>query len=225
MFNFSGTRKPDFSNIKKIDYDEYWRDRGFSMREKLMEREKIFINWIKPSSRVLDIGSGNSRLLYELKQEKNCQVKALDVSPLVIDGLKETDIAGEVADIEADDFSITGEYDYMVVSEVLEHMRDPEVLIKRLAPHTNYLVLSIPNSAFYRFRLGLFFKGRFFTQWRYHPSEHLRYWSHKDFLDWLVAMDLEVVKHKASNGFELKNIWPNMFGHQMCYLVKVKNKE
>jgi hypothetical protein len=64
------------------------------------------------------------------------------------------------------------------------------------------------------------FGWRFFTQWKSHPSEHLRYWSHKDFLDWLSAMNLDVVRAKASNGFELKDIWQNLFGHQICYLTK-----
>jgi len=78
----------------------------------------------------------------------------------------------------------------------------------------------LPNSAFYRYRIGLMFKGRFFTQWLYHPSEHLRYWSHIDFLDWLKALNFNIIEFKSSNGPFLKNIWPNMFGNQICYLVK-----
>lgn len=222
MFYFSGSRKPDFRNIKKSNYDDYWRVRGFSMRDKLMARENIFMDWISPGSKVLDIGCGNSRLLYELIQQKKCQVKAMDISLLVVEGLGKEGIPGETVDIESANFSVSGQYDYIIASEVFEHMRDPEILIDKLKVQTKYLVLSIPNSAFYRFRLGLLLKGRFFTQWRHHPSEHLRYWSHKDFLDWLEAMGLEVVKYKASNGFELKHVWPNMFGHQICYLTRVK---
>ena len=220
MFYFHGDRKPDFKKINKIDYDRYWQNRGFELRDKLMERERIFFNWIKSNSSVADIGCGNSRLLLELKKKKNCQVFGIDVSSLVIDELNKIGIKGDIVDIESKDFNLEKKFDCLILSEVLEHLRHPEDLILKLKKQTKYLLISIPNSAFYRYRFGLMFKGRFFTQWREHPSEHLRYWSHKDFMDWLEAMELEVVEYQASNGFLLKDIFPNLFGHQMCYLVK-----
>jgi len=220
MFYFHGTRKPDFRNIKKIDYDHYWRERGFELRNKLLEREEIFFDWIKAGKSTVDVGCGNSRLLFELKNKKNCRVFGIDISSLVINNLRRMGIEGEIADIESDDFNLNQKFDYLILSETLEHIRNPEDLIARLKDKADYLLISVPNSAFYRYRLGLMFKGRFFTQWRSHPSEHLRYWSHKDFLDWLKAMRLEIVKTKSSNGFLMKDIFPNLFGHQICYLVK-----
>ena len=67
--------------------------------------------------------------------------------------------------------------------------------------------------------------GRFMRQWIAHPSEHLRFWSHKDFLEWLDALGLCVIETKASNGLDVGPIkiyrwFPNLFGHQMVYLCK-----
>ena len=222
MFYFSGTRKPNFSKVKKIDYDSYWVERGFKMRSKLMEREEIFFSWIKDKTNVLDIGCGNSRLLSELKNKKQCTVSGIDISSLVVQNLQQLGIRSMSTNIEDPEFKISGQYDYIVISEVLEHLAQPEDLITKLYNNTKYFIISIPNSAFYRYRLGLMLQGRFFTQWVSHPSEHLRFWSHKDFIDWLKAMNLEIIKSKASNGFWFKDIWSNMFGHQICYLVKTK---
>src|SRR3989338_1954347 len=222
MFYFHQTRKPDFKNIKKIDYNAYWDSRGFALRTKLMERERIFFNLIPQDSRVLDVGCGNSRLLYELKTKKNCLVLGVDISPLVTEGLSKLGIKSRAADIQSADFRVDGHYDYIISSETLEHLASPEDLLGKLCAHTNYFVLSVPNSAFYRYRISLMFFGRFFTQWKYYPNEHLRYWSHTDFLDWLEALNLKVVKYKASNGFELKDLWPNLFGHQICYLAEIR---
>lgn len=221
---FKGTRKPKYKNIKDKDiYNLYWQEKGFVMRDKLMERERIFFKWIKPGTKVLSIGCGNSRLLYELKNRKNCDVYGIDIEPLVIQGLKENNIDAKVADVARDDFDLRNYYDfkfdYIILSEFLEHLALPEVLVNKLKPYTHYFVISTPNSAFYRYRLGLMFNGRFFTQWAQHQAEHLRFWSQTDFIDWLKAMGLRLIKTKPSNGPFLKDAWPNMFGHQICYLV------
>jgi len=197
MFYFRGTRKPNFSKINKLDYDEYWQERGFAMRGKLMEREEIFFSWVSPKSKVLDIGCGNSRLLLELKQKKACEAAGIDISPLVVENLEKNGIRGRIFDLAKDDLALEEKYDYIILSEILEHLSQPEDLIARL-------------------------KGRFFTQWVSHPSEHLRFWSHLDFLDWLKSLNLELVKSYPSNGFWFKNFWPNLFGHQICYLAKTK---
>ncbi len=222
MFYFSGTRKPDYKNLNKDIYNNYWKDRGYIMRDKLMEREIVFLDWIKPNSKVLSVGCGNSRLLYELQKQKQCEVFGIDISPEVVDGLKQNNIPSEVQDITKEDFSLSNNYDYIVMSELLEHLVMPENLLEKVRHSAKHLILSVPNSAFYRYRLGLLFKGRFCTQWAKHPAEHLRYWSHKDFLDWLEALDFQIKESKPSNGFFLKDIWPNMFGHQICYLINKK---
>jgi methionine biosynthesis protein MetW len=223
MFYFSGTRKPNYKNLDKDIYASYWKNRGYKMRDKLMEREYIFLNWIKPNSKVLSVGCGNSRLLYELKKQKQCEVFGIDISPEVVNVLKQNNISAEVQDVIKQDFSLANNYDYIIMSELLEHLVMPEDLLEQVRHKAKYLILSVPNSAFYRYRLGLLFKGRFFTQWAKHPSEHLRYWSHKDFIDWLKALSFKIKEFEPSNGFFLKKIWPNMFGHQICYLIESNN--
>ena len=222
LFYFKNTRRPDFKNVKKFDYNAYWDSRGFTLRTKLMERERIFFNWIRPGSRVLDIGCGNSRLLYELKHKKNCTVLGLDISPKVVGELNRLGVPAKVADLEAGLPADLGRYDYIIASEVLEHLKYPEDLVARLKPLGDRLVVSVPNSAFYRYRLHLMFTGRFFTQWAVHPAEHLRYWSHKDFLEWLGAQGLTLERFKAAAGFELMDLWPNLFCATGCYLARTK---
>ena len=221
---FLGARTPDFRGVGVLDYDEYWRHRGFEISKKLKERETIFVDWIPAGATVLDIGCGNSRLPVALK-EKGCDVRVADVSPKVLEGYQALGFRTMPLDLDKiADASLSGRYDFVIMSEVLEHTRNPEEIIGRLKPLADRFVLSVPNSAFYRYRLHLMFSGRFFTQWVQHPSEHLRYWSHSDFLSWLSAMGLDVEKTVSSNGFGgrsgLKDLWPNMFGHQICYLAK-----
>src|SRR5665213_2001521 len=114
MFYFSNTRKPDFKNISTIDYDEYWRERGFAINNKLKEREEIILRDISAGSRVLDIGCGNSLLPIKLK-EKGCDVSIADLSGEVLKGYKEHGIDGIKLDLQGiTDSSVQGMFDYII---------------------------------------------------------------------------------------------------------------
>ncbi|MEK7069498.1 MAG: class I SAM-dependent methyltransferase [Patescibacteria group bacterium] len=215
-------------DLKNFDYNVYWENRSVKIRQKLLEREGVFFDWIKPKTKVLDIAVGNSGLLSSLKKNKMCDVYAFDISQKVVDAQNEEGIIAEKRDISVDDFNNIRKCDFLILSEILEHLPLPEMLMNKLSDKADFFLISIPNSAFYKFRLSLLF-GRFFKQWIFHPAEHLRFWSHHDFLSWAKAMGFEVVKHQASNGLDvgplkLYKYMPNLFGHQICYLLKAKNK-
>jgi len=230
MFFFHGTRKPNFKNINNLNYNDYWDHQCPALRDKLREREYIFIDLIKPKSKVLDIACGMSPFLIKLKEKKNCEVMAYDISSKAVEEQKKHGIRAETKDISSLDFSLQENFDYVVMSEIIEHLVYPEKLISALKNRTKYFLISLPNSGFYRYRLGLLFRGRFFTQWAYHPAEHLRFWTHIDFLDWLAVLGLEVEQSVASNGLnigpiKLYNLWLNLFGHQIVYLCRINNNE
>lgn len=228
MFYFPFTRKLDYGNLERIDYDEYWKKRGFEINKKLKEREVIMLEHIPAGSRVLNAGGGNSRLSLDLA-EKGCEVVVGDISPIVLEEFRKRGVPTMSLDLEDSSslINMKSQFDYIILSEVLEHMKYPEEVVRALAPHTRYLFLTVPNSAFYRYRIHLLVFGRFFTQWAHYPSEHLRFWSYSDFKDWLKALKLELVKTYPSNGFSLPGMplykwFPNLFCHQPCYLVKGK---
>lgn len=221
---FKYARKPDFKNMEELDYDKYWKNRGATLNSFLRDRDIIIFELINKNSKVADVGCGNSFLPVELLK-KNCRVDCYDVSQIFFSEYNRYGIRTEKLDLNnIGDFNFFSNYDYIILSEVLEHIPGPELVIKKLLQHSKYFIITIPNSAFIVFRLSLLFRGRFFTQWVYHPSEHLRFWSHSDFKDWLRALGLEIVKTTSSNGiFFLKNLWPNMFGFQIVYLVKKRD--
>lgn len=230
MFYFRSTRKPDFSTLKNFNYDTYWQGFGGKLREKFRPREYIFMDWIKEGSTVLDLACGNSPLLLELKNKKKCLVEGYDISSEILKEQERAGIKTEAHDISSKEFRLSKNFDYIIASETIEHIAYPEILLDNIRNNAGYFIVSFPNSAFYRYRLSLLLSGRFFTQWAYHPAEHLRYWSHIDFLDWLEALDFELVKCEASNGLDLGplkpfKLWPNLFGHQMCYLFKSKKSQ
>ena len=229
MVSFLGSRTPDFrAGRQALTYDRYWELNGFSPSQKLYDREIIICNRIPAGSTVLIVGCGTSYLPTALIA-KGCAVTVSDIAPATIAYFAKKGIPGFLLDLESmDGHSFSETYDVVVASEVFEHIRNPERAVEVLARHTRRFLISVPNSAFYRYRLHLLFAGRFFIQWKHHPAEHLRYWSYRDFLEWLRAMDLRLIIAIPANGLSCwglctftKDWWPNLFGHQIVYDCEV----
>ncbi|MBI2534431.1 MAG: class I SAM-dependent methyltransferase [Deltaproteobacteria bacterium] len=67
------------------------------------------------------------------------------------------------ADIEKFDFPYSAEFDYILFADVLEHLRDPEAVLRRSLPclkKDGEVIVSVPNIANLVVRLSLLF-GRF----------------------------------------------------------------
>lgn len=227
---YKWVRTPDFNNLpKNIDYNDYWKFRGWETKKNLKNRELLALDMIDAGKKVIDFGCGNSLLPVKLK-EKGVNMFISDVSNDVLEGYKKYKIPGYTIDLDNLDVGdLPKDFDFIILFEVLEHLKYPERVIEKLSEHTKEFLVTVPNSAAYYYRLSLLFKGRFFTQWVYHPSEHLRYWSHIDFMDWLSAIGLEVVESRASDGMQSKgltpwlpNLWKNLFADRVLYRCRVK---
>lgn len=229
-------RKQEYQE-EGLDYDIYWRwrkrgweqeakrNKGSKQTPSIQERFKIFSDWAPEGSSVLDIGCGSGKLMRYLVENKSCKVLGIDISEEAAQLCKEKGVNALVEDITKDSFELKQDFDIVILSEIVEHLANPEGLIEKIKPHTNYIFLSLPNIGFFPYRLRLLF-GRFPVHDEYHPSEHLRYWTYKDFKDWLRFLDLEILDVKSSNGMlYLKDLFPNMFGFQMCFKVKPKEAE
>lgn len=226
-------RTPEFPCFSIEDYNDYWEHRGWEVNSRLKRREELMLERIPEGARVLDVGCGNSRLPVALK-EKGVNISIADVSSKVLEGYESFGITGKIIDLEQIRHAELGseKYDFIIMSEVLEHIKNSEEVIAYLKPLTKTFLLTVPNSASYQFRYGLLFKGRFFTQWVYHPSEHVRFWSHIDFMDWLSAQGLVVKKVDVTDGFDFRGrwkkfpyFWKNLFGFRMLYECSVEDKD
>jgi len=210
--------------LDKMDYDEYWRERH-RKRMDIKPRFLIFAEVIEPGASVLDIGCGDGTNLAFLVKQRSVQARGLDLSEEAVRLAREKGIEAAIADVTLPDFHIEGSYDYIILSEMLEHIPCPEEVLLKMHGHFRKGVLvTIPNIGFYRHRLRLLC-GRFPVQWVYHPAEHLRYWTVKDFIWWVEQLGYQVKMIRASNGTSLGRLrlykcWPNLWGHQVVFWLE-----
>jgi len=207
-------RRPDFPR-GGFDYERYWRARGQTAG--LPSRALIFAGWIAPGARILEVGCGDGAFAEYLGAARGCRVVAVDVSEAAVALARARGVDAHRRDVIREPFA-RDEFDCVVASEVLEHLALPEELVGALRPSAPRLLVSVPNTAYVFYRVGLGVLGRFPTQWVVHPCEHLRFWSVTDFRAWSRTQGFRVAREAASSGIPILKRWRhNLFGHQMCY--------
>lgn len=211
-----------------LDYDRYWSLQQADIGSNPTERDLLFGWLIEDGSSVLDVGCGTGRLLSFLQTSKpGVRCRGLDVSQTAVDVARGRGCSVEVADVSAADFQLDESFDFIIISEVLEHLPNAEQVLLKLKGHfRKALLVSIPNVGYYPHRLRLLV-GSFPVQTRWHPAEHLRYWTVYDFKQWTRNLGFRIARVQASNGFPiLASAWPNLFGHLIVFeLVAEADRE
>jgi 2-polyprenyl-3-methyl-5-hydroxy-6-metoxy-1,4-benzoquinol methylase len=120
----------------------------------------------------------------------------------------------------AEQFGAGVQFDYIIMSEIIEHLPDPEMLLNALRSHVRKgLIVSIPNTGYHQHRLRLLM-GRFPLQWVVTPGEHLRYWTRIDFHWWARQLGFRVAREFPYEGTPgLKEAWPNLFAAALVYVL------
>ncbi|MDP2586646.1 MAG: methionine biosynthesis protein MetW [Candidatus Komeilibacteria bacterium] len=198
-------------------YEHYWKTRGHSGNR---PRYAIFLSWLTDNIKLLDVGCGDGYFLQAVKSKlNNVEELGLDISAQAIEFCRGRNLNARLFNASDPWDFADKSFDYVVISEVLEHLVNTEEALaeaKRIA--RKGVLVSIPNIALYKHRLRLMFGGRFPKQWAVAPEEHLRYFSLTDFKETLTKLGFTIAEVKAGSGTRiLRNIWPNLFANQICF--------
>lgn len=190
-------------------------------------RARVIAKFVEAGSSVLDIGCGDGTLLAELKRlVPRIHELGVDISDVAVEKALEKGIQARVLDvvIEKDYLDELGQFDYVILAEVLEHVREAEELLTSAARIARRAILvTIPNAGHIRHRLRLLF-GRFpVVLVTHHISEHIRFWTLKDFLWWSESLGLQVQHYLSVYGttkLDLHRRAPGLFSDQLLFVLK-----
>lgn len=223
---------PETARVGVVDYDEYWDKKAQSglgiLSPWRLKRAQVFAQIVVPGDRILDLGVGDGALLAWLIRERAIVGYGLDLSQKAVDycvgqglDVRLSDINQPIADVLRAQFGSDAAFDYVIMSEIIEHLPDPEALLLALRPFARKgLIVSIPNTGYHQHRLRLLF-GKFPLQWVVTPGEHLRYWTLADFRWWARQLGFQVAAVYPYQGTPgLKRVWPALFAAAFVYLLK-----
>jgi hypothetical protein len=212
------------------DYDRYWEQRLSNGQEGLngfqRDRAEWVANRIRRGASVLDIGCGDGGILMYLRGKAAILPMGADVSPVILGHLEGKGITPFPLNLNVEGLSGLPECDHILLFEILEHLQNPEALLKEaLAKARRSVFFSVPNTGYFPYRLR-FLLGSFPVQWRVHPGEHVRFWTLADMRWWLGEMGVsERCELAAYRGLPLLNrLQPGLFGMGLIGEVRSGNR-
>jgi methionine biosynthesis protein MetW len=210
---------------------DYYKNKVYKINRVRREAILSFIG-SKENQLVLDIGCGNGELGKIIKEEKKTIVHGADISDqAIIEAQKGLDLAFK-ANIENNDWIEEikdNRYDKIIISEVLEHLFQPEKLlkdIKKISHKDTEIIITVPNILFWKNRLKLFF-GKFkYVNSGIMDKGHVHFFSWKSLNKLLSSSGYKTILVKnntPTRGTKLiGRIFPGLFSYQ--FLLKVKRK-
>ena len=122
---------------------------------------QVIASWVEPGSKVLDLGCRTGSLLAYLTEHKSIRGTGIEID----EGHAGEAIAKGLSVIHGDIYEEIEDYpdnafDYVILSQALMQVMDPETLIREMLRVGRLCVVSFPNFTHYKNRLQMFFTGR-----------------------------------------------------------------
>ena len=164
----------------------------------------VIADLIEKDKKVLDVGCADGILMKFLKDNKNTNIRGLEISKkkaqeCIAKGL--TVIEGN-AEKDLKQFSDKS-FDYVVLSQTLQAFLNPELVLNELLRVGKKAIITIPNFGYWKVRLHLLLKGTMPItktlpdEWYNTPNLHMC--TIKDFVHFVKSRNIKIFKSIALN--------------------------
>ncbi len=165
---------------------------------------KVIADLIEKDKKVLDVGCADGVLMKFLKDNKNTNIRGLEISKekvqeciakglTVIEGNAEKDLK------QFPDKS----FDYVILSQTLQAFLNPELVLNELLRVGKKAIITIPNFGYWKVRIHLLLKGTMPItktlpdEWYNTPNLHMC--TIKDFVHYVKSRNIKIFKSIALN--------------------------
>jgi methionine biosynthesis protein MetW len=153
----------------------------YSLNERGIGTHQLVTRWVRPESRVLDVGCASGYIMRLLRETRGCTCVGIETGGAAAEARRQGfEVIEGLAPEAFDVAGRRGPFDHVVLADVLEHTPEPEPILRAvaglLAP-TGSVIVSLPNIAYVRARLRVL-RG----EWSYDESgifdrTHLRFFT------------------------------------------------
>ena len=186
---------------------------------------KVIANLIEKSTRVLDVGCADGILMEFLKDNKNIDIRGLEISKDKVQKCIEKGLTVIEGNAEKDLRQFPDKsFDYVILSQTLQAFLNPELVISELLRVGKKAIVTIPNFGYWKIRLHLLTKGTMPItktlpdEWYNTPNLHMC--TIKDFVSFIKSKNFKIFKSLALNeknvtlinntNLEIKNLFADL---------------
>ncbi|MDO5686471.1 MAG: methionine biosynthesis protein MetW [Neisseria sp.] len=190
----------------------------------LREDLQLIYRWIKPESKVLDLGCGDGALLASLVADKQCRGYGVEIDTSGVIAAMSRGINVIQADLEHG-LQIFGDdsFDVIVLSQTIQAMKNTETILRDMMRIAREAIVTFPNFGYWRNRLQIALGGHMPVsesmpyQWYDTPNIH---WCTLQDFDRLCAQNGIAILERTvmSNGRRIDHL-PNLLGSLAVYRV------
>ena len=121
---------------------------------------KIIANLIEKNTRVLDVGCGDGTLMEFLQNNKEIDIRGIEISKNNVQKCIEKGLTVIEGDAEKDLSQFPdGSFDLVILSQTLQAFLNPEKVISELLRVGKKAIVTIPNFGYWKVRIHLLIKG------------------------------------------------------------------
>ncbi len=188
---------------------------------------QIIYNIIEPKSKILDLGCKDGLLLHELTKEKSITGLGIEISMEKIKSCLELGMNVIQEDLneglkEFQDKS----FDYVVLSQTLEYIANPDHLIQEMLRVGKKCIISFENLAYWKNRITFVLKG---TLKRERANHHNLFYGKKfqiitvnKFFEFCKYYKIRICNHfyLPIKRYNLARAFPNIFSKIAIFILK-----
>lgn len=142
---------------------------------------------IRPNCRILECGCATGYMTKYLKEKLDAQVWIVEFNEEAFEKAKQYAVDGICANLEETEIwpsKFEGlEFDYILFADVLEHLRNPDEVLKKavsMLSENGEVIVSLPNVAHADILIKLYY-----NQWNYTPmglldDTHIHFWAYEN---------------------------------------------
>lgn len=158
---------------------------------------------IKNNSFVLELGTANGKLTRYLNEAKNCKVYGVELNEadaIIASQFTEDFYVGNIEDLKWIDKFHEVKFDFIVLGDVLEHLRDPQSVLdaaKKLLNQDGRIFISVPNVAHNAIIMGLMEDEFNYSSTGLLDETHIKFFTKKSLEKMVCDSGLFIEKYTA----------------------------